>query len=763
MCKKVLILLLVGLSANVSLADLNPVHSWTFDDGTANDSVGEAHGTLIGGAAIVDGAMVTTAQNQWMEMPADVIDINSYDAVTIEAWYTPTPGGNTGWSMLAYFGGSSEPDIAEGGVGINGYFITSARADDMSRAGISTGELTSPWGDETMANGPEYDDGLLHHMVSTLDANEITLYIDGELVASTPMDTHNNIHDLDNDYALLAKGGYAVDPEWIGAIHEFNIYGSALLPEEIQALYSVGVGGSLDFAFGPSPSNGAIEVQRDVDLTWRSGTYAVTHDVYFGTDVNDVNEASKDDTRGVLVGPDYTDMIYDPPGLLDYDVTYYWRVDEINEEELNSPWKGNTWSFTVRNFVEIEDFEDYSDYPPNEVFNTWLDGWNDPTNGSTSGYPAPDFVGGEHYLENEIVHSGEFSLPLLYDNSAARLSYATKTLTSGRDWTVDDVITLTIFFQGNAGNGVVPMYVALDGDAVVTHPESRVVLIGEWTRWDIALQEFADQGVDLTDVSSITLGFGNPANPTTGGEGHVLFDDIRLYRSEALPYEPARESVDPGNANLMAYYDFENDVRDNSGNNHHGTEMNNPIYIVGPTGFGSAIQFNGTTQYVSLPIDSLIASSDDITIACWANFYHEDGSMQRLWDFGVAAQDDSDPNIYMFVTPRSGTNGPLQFGITTGGNDTQSNIYSSATLPLGWHHVAASIDSSTMTVRLYQDGMLVAEGETSFLPSDLGATDQNYIGKSQWLADAYYDGAIDEFRIYDRVLSEAEILFLMGW
>jgi hypothetical protein len=762
MCEKVLILLIVGLSATVAWANIKPIHSWTFDDGTANDSVDDADGTLVGGAAIVDGAMVTTAQDQWMEMPADVIDINSYDAVTIEAWYTPTAGANTSWSMLAYFGGSSEPNIAEGGVGINGYFITSARADNMSRAGISTGELAEPWGDETMANGPEYDDGLLHHMVSTLDLNEITLYIDGELVASTPMDADNSIHDLDNEYALLAKGGYAVDPEWIGAIHEFNIYDRALLPEEIQALYSVGLGGSLDFAYGPSPSDGAIEVQREADLTWSAGSYAATHDVYFGTDVNDVNEASKDDTRGVLVGSDYTDLTYDPLGLLDYDTTYYWRVDEVNEAEPNSPWKGNVWGFTIRNFVAVEDFEDYNDFPPNEVFNFWLDGWSDPTNGSTSGYPAPDFVGGEHYMEDEIVHNGQFSLPLFYDNSAG-LSWATKTLTSVRNWTVDDVVTLTLFFHGNAGNEVVPMYVALDGDAVVTHPESKAVLISEWTRWDISLQEFANQGVDLTNVNSISLGFGDPANPSAGGKGHVLFDDIRLYRSEALPYE-SRESVDPGNANLVAYYDFEDDVRDNSGNNRHGTSYNNPTYTTGPAGYGSAIKLNGLYHYVELPIGSVIASSDDMTITCWANFSNQGGSMQRLWDFGVSTPDDTtDPNIYMFLTPRSGTSGPVQFGITTGGNPTQSNIYAPATLPSDWHHVAASIDSSTMTVKLYQDGKLIAEGETSFLPSDLGPTDQNYIGKSQWNADAYYNGEIDEFRIYNRVLSEAEILFLMGW
>ena len=67
-----------------------------------------------------------------------------------------------------------------------------------------------------------------------------------------------------------------------------------------------------------------------------------------------------------------------------------------------------------------------------------------------------------------------------------------------------------------------------------------------------------------------------------------------------------------------------------------------------------------------------------------------------------------------------------------------------------------------MTMKLYQDGKLVAEGPTEILPSDLGATDRNYIGKSQWTADAYYRGSIDEFRIYNRALSIAELCFLAG-
>jgi hypothetical protein len=238
-----------------------------------------------------------------------------------------------------------------------------------------------------------------------------------------------------------------------------------------------------------------------------------------------------------------------------------------------------------------------------------------------------------------------------------------------------------------------------------------------------------------------------------------------LYRSQPEEYVPRPDSVNPGTSNLMAYYDFEGDLQDSSGKGRHATGFNNPSYTKsGATGFGSAVKLNGINQYVSLPIGSLITSLDNITVACWANFSNVGGSYQRLWDFGVSPPDDeTDPSVYMFLTPRSGGTGPIQFGITTGGNDTQSNIYAPAALPSGWHHVAVSIDSSTMTVRLYQDGKFVAEGETSFLPSDLGVTNQNYIGKSQWAADAYYNGAIDELRIYNRVLSEAEILFLMGW
>jgi hypothetical protein len=75
------------------------------------------------------------------------------------------------------------------------------------------------------------------------------------------------------------------------------------------------------------------------------------------------------------------------------------------------------------------------------------------------------------------------------------------------------------------------MYVALNGSARVDHDNPDAALRTSWTEWNIPLQAFADQGVNLTNVNSITLGLSS----VTGGTGTMYFDDIRLY-----PLEPEK-------------------------------------------------------------------------------------------------------------------------------------------------------------------------------------------------------------------------------
>jgi hypothetical protein len=99
------------------------------------------------------------------------------------------------------------------------------------------------------------------------------------------------------------------------------------------------------------------------------------------------------------------------------------------------------------------------------------------------------------------------------------------TLTDKRDWTVNGVDTLTIWFRGETGNAAEQMYVALNGSARIDHEDPDAATTTSWTEWNIPLQAFADQGVNLSNVNSITLGLSS----VTGGAGKMYYDDIRLY------------------------------------------------------------------------------------------------------------------------------------------------------------------------------------------------------------------------------------------
>jgi len=265
---------------------------------------------------------------------------------------------------------------------------------------------------------------------------------------------------------------------------------------------------------GPNPANGGEDVSQTPTLTWVPGVFADTHEVYFGTD-----PASLELKGSGNLGAESFE-----PGELEWNTTYYWRVDEANNVNANSPWTGPLWSFTTANFLIIDDMESYNYLDPvdpesKRIFNVWLDGFDNPAvNGSVVGNANAPFA------EQIIVHSGLQSMPMAYDNAVGK-SEATLTLTSNRDWTINGVNTLTIWFRGDSGNAAETLYVALNGNARIDHDDPDAATTTRWIQWNIDLQAFADQGVNLSNVTSITLGLSS----VTGGTGMMYFDDIRLY------------------------------------------------------------------------------------------------------------------------------------------------------------------------------------------------------------------------------------------
>ena len=115
-----------------------------------------------------------------------------------------------------------------------------------------------------------------------------------------------------------------------------------------------------------NPSNGQTDVAPDVVLSWAPGEYAAFHDVYFGTDYDDVNDANTSDSTGIYRGRQnfdansYDTNDYDADGLWP-GKTYYWRIDEVNDACQPQPWKGDVWSFTVACDMVVASPIDFND------------------------------------------------------------------------------------------------------------------------------------------------------------------------------------------------------------------------------------------------------------------------------------------------------------------------------------------------------------------------------------------------------------------
>jgi hypothetical protein len=496
-------------------------------------------------------------------------------------------------------------------------------------------------------------------------------------------------------------------------------------------------------AFEPTPAPGATEVAVDGVLHWRAGRTAASHEVYLGTDSNTLTQV------GTVTDPRYS---LSSAGA-EYDRTYYWKVNEVNEARTPATWEGDVWSFSTPGYVVVDNFDAYDDYC-NRIYYAWIDGYghNESTDcgiPGMAGNGSGSAVGNQSvpYAEQSIVHGGSQSLPMAFDNpGATSYSEAIRTFAVPQDWTKGGIKNLVLYFRGAPDNATGQLYVKINNTKVVYNGKSDALTTTLWTQWNIDL---ASMGSALRSVGTMTIGVSG------AGKGILYVDDIRLYRSAPAVPVP----VDPGTTGLAAYYPFEDDAKDASGNGRDGTLNGINTFGDSLTGLGKALVFDGD-DYVDLPIGTLISTLNSTTVATWVNFTNQGGVWQRIFAFG------KDTTSYMFMTTGAGMNGVLQFGITATGNANESRVTAPSMLSTGWHHVAGVIDGSAKTLHLYLDGEVVDSGPTTAVPADLGTTTQNWLGRILQTGTPYYDsafnGTLDEFRIYSRVLSAGEVRYLAG-
>jgi hypothetical protein len=266
-------------------------------------------------------------------------------------------------------------------------------------------------------------------------------------------------------------------------------------------------------AFAPAPADGAAGVPIGVELDWRPGREATSHKVYV--------DADRDAVANGTVTADTTEDHGYTPGNLDLATTYYWKVDEIGD---TGEYPGNVWSFTTSEYDAIDDFEAYND-DDNRIYDSWIDGLTSKSSGSQVGYDVSPFA------EQKIVHGGEQSMPLIYNNAASPFySEAERAFASPQDWTTGGGDTLSLYFQGKADNGAEGLYLIVKDNAgkskTIAYSNAAATTTTTWQQWVIPLSDLTAAGVKVTAVKSLTIGVGNRTSPKTGGAGTLYIDDI---------------------------------------------------------------------------------------------------------------------------------------------------------------------------------------------------------------------------------------------
>jgi hypothetical protein len=378
---------------DIPITDPSLVGWWKFDEGAgaiALDMSGHGnHGTLQGDPQWVDGrdggALEFDGTGDYVDCGNTPV-ISPTTELTVMAWIKVNPWTKTWEAILAK--------------GDDSYRLSRSGSGNATHFGCG-GTSGNYFDGSTVVTDNQW-----HHVCGVYDGARQTIYIDGVLDTAIP--STGSVTASANNLFIGENSG-AAGRHITGLIDDVRLYNRALTVEEIMEAMR----GDTTLAGNPSPRNGAIiDVKVAASLSWLPGDNATQQDVYLGTDRDAIEQADASDTTGIYRGRQ-NGTSYAPAGGLPWGTgPYFWRVDQVNNDGTIG--KGRIWSFTVADFLIVDDFETYTDNDAagEAIWQHWIDGFGVNANGSQVGYVLPP------YAEQTIVHSGGQSMPLSYTNTA---------------------------------------------------------------------------------------------------------------------------------------------------------------------------------------------------------------------------------------------------------------------------------------------------------------------------------------------------------
>jgi len=341
MCKKLSYLIFatflfcILLTSTTKAAETGLVGWWKFDEGSGNVAMDSSDN---------NNEMTLLGEPTWGTDP-EHRGILVFDGDDDHTYIEGTPFELPTYTIALWFridGGSGSRDIlsAKGPSGVNGVLLEiqgDGTLRNLHRFPFASGGGSNIYTEAT------YDDGQWHHVATLKTATEMVLYVDGIQVGSEPDNTQFEGPLGEIWLGTLDQRMQRMLP---GAIDDVRIYNRVLSEQEIQTIME---GQPEPLAYGPEPADGVILEQTWANLSWGPGDNAASHDLYFGTNFDDVNNGTTDT---FAVNTTATFQVVGFPGFpapdgLQFGTTYYWRIDEVNELHPDSPWKGEIWSFTV--------------------------------------------------------------------------------------------------------------------------------------------------------------------------------------------------------------------------------------------------------------------------------------------------------------------------------------------------------------------------------------------------------------------------------